>query len=151
MIKAYLLKKYENSNQVIKGSLRMSLNEETNDKPYVLGRLFAILEDVQETASPGIKATIRDRYFNAACATPAVVFPTLLKLYSSHIKKIGINRKGVQINFQKQIGAIMDKLELENNEAFPKRLSLDEQGAFQLGYYHQIQKRFEKKDKGEEK
>lgn len=151
IIKAYLLKKYENSNQVIKGSLRMSLNEETNDKPYVLGRLFAILEDVQETASPGIKATIRDRYFNAACATPAVVFPTLLKLYSSHIKKIGINRKGVQINFQKQIGAIMDKLELENNEAFPKRLSLDEQGAFQLGYYHQIQKRFEKKDKGEEK
>lgn len=78
----------------------MSLNEETNDKPYVLGRLFAILEDVQETASPGIKATIRDRYFNAACATPAVVFPTLLKLYSSHIKKLGLIVRGYKLIFK---------------------------------------------------
>ena len=57
----------------------MSLNESSN-VPYVLGRLFSVLETIQSVANPGINATIKDRYFNSACATPATAFPTLVKL-----------------------------------------------------------------------
>ena len=64
----------------------MSLNESAN-VPYVLGRLFSVLEAVQSAANPGINTTIRDRYFNSACATPALVFPTLIRLAQKHLQK----------------------------------------------------------------
>ena len=54
----------------------MELNEQTNYLPYLLGRLFAVLEGLQQSASPGINTTIKDRYFNSASATPAIVFPS---------------------------------------------------------------------------
>ena len=66
----------------------MGLNEESQDTAYVLGRLFSVLESFQMEANPGIKATIRDRYFNSACATPASIFPVLVKLKNSHVKKL---------------------------------------------------------------
>ena len=66
----------------------MGLNEECIETSYVLGRIFAVLESIQKDANPGINATIRDRYFNSACATPASIFPVLIKLKNSHIKKI---------------------------------------------------------------
>lgn len=69
----------------------MGLNEGCTQEAYVLGRLFAVLEAIQMDANPGIKATIRDRYFNSACATPAIVFPILFKLENSHIKKLERN------------------------------------------------------------
>ncbi len=71
----------------------MGLNEESNDVAYVLGRLFSVLESIQLEANPGIQATIRDRYFNSACGTPAAVFPVLMKLKNSHIKKIDGKKK----------------------------------------------------------
>lgn len=58
----------------------MALNEECKDVSYLLGRLFSVLESIQLDANPGIKATIRDRYFNSACTTPASIFPILIKL-----------------------------------------------------------------------
>ena len=119
----------------------MGLDTENNETPYVLGRLFAVLEFIQREANPNIKATIRDRYFNSACATPASVFPVLIKLKNSHIKKLERDRMGTKMSYEKKLSEIMEKLKL-----FPKRLSLEEQGEFVLGYYHQTQNFYEKKE-----
>lgn len=113
------------------------MNENSKEVPYVLGRVFAVLEEIQEKANPGINATIRDRYFNAACTTPGVVFPVLIRLKNSHIRKLE-KLKGY---YENQIVELMAEI----NE-YPKRLTLDEQGEFILGYYHQVQKRFTKKE-----
>ncbi|MDD4278551.1 type I-C CRISPR-associated protein Cas8c/Csd1 [Candidatus Sumerlaeota bacterium] len=137
IIKAYLLKL--TNTRIDKEVLSVSLNEESTYIPYVLGRLFSVLENIQEKANPGINATIKDRYFNSACATPSVVFPLLLKLSNSHLRKM---EKGASINLKKQVGTLMDKF---SSEKFPKRLTLEEQGTFVLGYYHQTQKRYESK------
>ena len=141
IVKGYLLRNTKNRKNYtyIKEVSTMALNEASNYTPYVLGRLFSTLEAVQSAANPGINATIKDRYFNSACATPAAVFPILLKLANSHLKKLG---GGLAVLYSKQIGDLTARLET----AFPKTLSLEEQGAFILGYYHQTQKRFEKKN-----
>ncbi len=141
IVKGYLLRntKHRKDYTYIKEASTMALNEASNYTPYVLGRLFSTLEAVQSAANPGINTTIRDKYFNSACATPAAVFPILLKLANSHLKKIG---GGLAVNYGKQIGELTARL----GTAFPKTLSLEEQGAFILGYYHQTQKRFEKKN-----
>lgn len=141
IVKGYLLRntKHRKDYAYIKEASTMALNETSNYTPYVLGRLFSTLEAVQSAANPGINTTIKDKYFNSACATPAAVFPILLKLANSHLKKLG---GGLAVNYSKQIGALVARLET----AFPKTLSLEEQGAFILGYYHQTQKRLEKKN-----
>lgn len=137
IIKAYLIKNH----QLEKEENFVGLNEETNDTAYVLGRLFAVLEAVQEEANPGVNATIRDRYFNAACATPGAVFPILMKLKNSHIRKIERQKIGKKVYLENLLTQLMGKI-----EDFPKRLTLEEQGHFILGYYHQVQKRYEKKE-----
>ena len=145
IVKAFLIKNCHWK----EGEKYMGLNEGCEEKAYVLGRLFAVLEFIQKEANPEIKATIRDRYFNAACATPASVFPILIKLKNSHIKKLEREADWKKISYEKQVGELMDKIEIkEKSEGFPRRLSLDEQGKFMLGYYHQVQKKYEKK--GEE-
>ena len=136
IIKAYLLRQPHYPNKEV---LTVQLNEETRYAPYLLGRLFAVLEALQQSANPGINTTIRDRYFSSACATPAIVFPTLLRLAQAHLKKL--NSAG-RIYYDKQIGQILAWMDT----GYPARLSLQDQGVFQLGYYHQTQKRFEKKE-----
>ena len=123
----------------------VGLNEQCKDVAYVLGREFAVLEAIQEDANPGINATIKDRYFNSACAAPASVFPILLKLKNSHIRKLEAGRR---IFYENMLTGLQGMIEVENDQpaAFPRRLSLEEQGMFILGYYHQVQKRFEKKE-----
>lgn len=130
IVKAFLIKNYKNT----EGEICMGLNEESNDVAYVLGRLFSVLESIQTEANPGIKSTIRDRYFNSACATPASVFPVLFKLKNSHIKKIERDKGYLKRKYEDLLGELVSKL-----EAYPKRLSLEEQGKFILGYYHQKQ------------
>lgn len=122
----------------------MGLNEACDNTAYILGREFAVLEAIQEEANPGINATIKDRYFNSACATPASVFPILLKLKNSHIRKIE-NKK---VYYEKMLTELQGKITITEGQttAYPRRLSLEEQGMFILGYYHQVQKRFEKKE-----
>lgn len=139
IIKAYLNRNYGWK----KGERFMGLKEECTDTAYVLGRLFSLLEAIQKEANPSITTTIRDRYFNSACATPASVFPVLIKLKNSHIKKLERDKGGAKIYYEKQLTDIMGRL-----KEFPKWLSLEQQGQFALGYYHQQQKRYEK---GEEK
>lgn len=118
---------------------QVKLNEETRYAPYVLGRMFAVLEGIQEAANPGINTTIRDRYFNSACCTPAVVFPVLIRLAQAHLKKLD---GGLAVHMNRQLQELMGMLD----EAYPDRLGLSDQGVFQLGYYHQRQKRYEKKE-----
>ncbi len=140
IIKAYLIKNYKWK----EGEDYMGLNEECTDSAYVLGRLFAVLELIQKEANPGINATIKDRYFNSACATPANVFPILLKLKNSHIRKL--EKESIKVYYEKQLTDIMCKIEMTDaGYGFPRTLSLDDQGKFILGYYHQIQKKYEKK------
>lgn len=139
-IKAYLLK---NATKHWEGKLQMAVNTQTKDISYVLGRLFSVLEDIQLKAIPEINATIKRRYFNSACTTPAAVFPILLKLTNSHISKF---EKSKAIYYKKKLGALMDQIEMPNTGMpFPKRLNLEEQGAFVLGYYQETQARYVKK------
>ena len=147
IIKAYIIKNYKN----MEGELCMGLNKECEDTAYVLGRLFAILEMIQKDANGEIKSTIRDRYFNSACTRPASVFPIIIKLKNSHIKKIERDKRSLKEKYENILGEIMSKLELQSKyinkeeglvwEVYPKRLSLEEQGKFILGYYHQMQEK----------
>lgn len=106
IIKTYLIHNYKWK----EGENYMGLNEESNDIAYVLGRLFSVLESIQADANPGIQATIRDRYFNSACGTPASVFPVLIKLKNSHMKKIGREKEGTKKYYEKLFADIMWKL-----------------------------------------
>ena len=123
--------------------LTVSLNEASTNPAYTLGRLFSVYEAVQQAANPGINATIKDKYFSSACATPAVVFPTLVKLAQKHLQKLA---PGSKIFYNQQLTDLMAKL----SQPYPARMTLPEQGAFEIGYYHQTQKRYEKKDKEDE-
>lgn len=143
-IKAYLIKNILPKHPEYKEVLQVALNEQSELKPYVLGRLFSLLEQVQESANPGINATITDRYFDSACATPKLAFPTLLKLNRHHLSKD--EKWGWR--FEKQIGELVSKLEAEN-DPYPSHLTLEEQGLFILGYYHQKQARYTKKTESE--
>lgn len=137
IIKAFLI---QNHHLQKEGNF-VELNQETKDTAYILGRMFAILEGIQEEANPGINATIRDRYFNSACSNPGAVFPILMKLKNSHIRKIERQNAWKKVYFEKQLTELMGNL-----ADFPKMLNLEEQGRFILGYYHQVQKRYEKKE-----
>lgn len=137
ILKAYYLK--NPTEQCPKEVLTVALNENSTNIPYTLGRLFAVYEEVQEKANPGINATIKDKYFNSAAATPAVIFPILDNLSLKHLRKLDT---GLRISKEQQIGQLKCVLE----ESYPIRLSLPEQGSFNLGYYHQKQFRFTKKE-----
>ena len=137
ILKAYYLK---NRNPFVPEEvLTVSLNQDSNHEAYVLGRLFSVLEAIQSDANPGINATIRDKYFSSASATPGVVFPTLVNLAQKHLRKLD---EGKKIFYDKQLTELMSKL----GETYPNRMNLPQQGAFQLGYYHQTQYRFTKKE-----
>lgn len=140
VIKAYYLRNYPT--ELNKEVYTVSLNETTN-VPYLLGRLFSVLEAVQKAANPGINTTIKDRYFNAACATPSMAFPTLLRLSQKHLRKLN---DGLATYYDNQITELMAQLP---ESGFPARLSLPDQGKFAIGYYHQTQKRFAKKNEEE--
>ncbi|MGB9751230.1 type I-C CRISPR-associated protein Cas8c/Csd1 [Roseiflexus castenholzii] len=143
-IKAHLIRKFRRQGQnPYQEALQMSLNESYTHPAYVLGRLFAVLEKAQrEAIGQNINATIKDRYFTSACASPASVFPILLR--SSHHWTTKAEYGGVLDR------KIQDLLGMLPAQPFPSRLSLDEQGVFVLGYYHQRAAFYAKKDNGEE-
>ncbi len=141
LIKAILVRntRYHNKNAQ---EVSMSLDITNTNPGYLLGRLFAVLERIQERANPGLNATIRDRFYGAASSTPITAFPYLMKLKNFHIAKL--ENKGEIINIEKQIGEIFSKLGAAS--AFPTHLSLQDQGRFAVGYYHQRQEFFTKKE-----
>jgi CRISPR-associated protein Csd1 len=141
LIKAYLNRLlYDSENYNEKEVLQMGLDTGQLSKGYHLGRLFAALEKIQEEANPGLNATIRERYYGAACCSPVSVYPTLMRLKNHHLAKLN---KGRKTNLEILIGEIVGHF----NE-FPAHLSLFEQGKFAVGYYHQRQDLFTSKKEG---
>jgi CRISPR-associated protein Csd1 len=114
----------------------VSLAKDSPDEAYQLGRLFAALETAQRLALGRVNATIRDRYFGAASATPASVFPLLLRGVQNHTAKLRKERKEGWI--EREIGEIVDRLP----DRLPRSLKLEAQGRFAIGYYHQRQSQF---------
>jgi CRISPR-associated protein Csd1 len=136
-IKAFLNRNTRRGIDPLDKELGMSLEPGRKEHAYQLGRLFAELEKSQEDALPGINDTIKDRYFNGASATPASVFPRLIRLNQYHLNKL---EKGKRIFHERRIQKIVGMLDF-----FPAHLSLRDQGLFAVGYYHQRQDIFTKK------
>lgn len=155
IIKACLLKNFPKGE-----TITVALNEESTNTAYVLGRLFSVLEQIQEKAyekdngrgkvpdseksRKGINSTIKDRFFNSAAATPGWVFPILLKMANHHLRKLN-DKKGLKIELEKMVTELEGKIEM-NGQPIPARMNLTDQGLFILGYYHQTQKRYAKKE-----
>ena len=117
----------------------VSLDTGNTDPGYLLGRLFSSLENLQRAAlGSQVNATIRDRYYGAASATPASIFPVLLRNAQNHLGKLRKHRPGHAVNIEKEIGLIIYALPPQ----FPRSLPIEEQGRFAIGYYHQTQSRF---------
>ena len=146
ILKAYYTKLAESTGRehpdIPEEVLQVSLNPNATNVPYLLGRLFSVLEAVQAAANPGINATIRDKYFSGASATPAAVFPVLVNLAQKHLKKLNAANRGLSIAYEKQMTELLSKLGTE----YPAHLNLRQQGSFQLGYYFQTQARYQKKE-----
>ena len=123
----------------------MSLNNESPNRAYLLGRLFAVLERIQYQALGELNAGIADRYYGSASAVPFSVFPRLLSGAKHHLSRLRKDKAGMAVNLEKDLGEIIAKLP----ETFPRHLSIDEQGRFAIGYYHQKQSYFAKKETAE--
>jgi len=134
LIKAYLIR-----NQ--KWEVNVSLDLKNRQPSYLLGRLLATLDKVQQEALGDINATIVDRYYGSASSTPAAVFPTLIRRSQHHLGKLGREKPGQAINREKLIQEITADL-----NDFRKTLTLEEQGLFALGFYHQRRDFFQKKE-----
>ena len=132
IIKAYLNRLNNNEQKI-----EIMLDKENKNQGYLCGRLFAVLEKIQEDANR--QHSIRERYMNSASATPAMIFPTILNLSSHHAEKL---TEGRNVYFEKLKQEIVDKI---SADGFPAHLDLQDQGRFFVGYYHQRQDFFEKK------
>lgn len=135
VIKACLVRRFRftKSSQM---EVKMGLDKESNNVAYRLGRLFAVLEKAQKDALPGAKATIKDRYYASASATPRAVFPQLLRLTQHHIQKSEYGYVS-----DKRIEEIVDSI-----GSFPGHLNIEDQGMFALGYYHQRPELYKKSE-----
>ncbi len=131
IIKAYLNRLNDNEQKI-----NVMLDKENQNPGYLCGRLFAVLDKVQEDANN--LHSIRERYMNSASATPAAVFATILNLSSHHSENLNEGRK---IYFEKLKQEIINKLPADG---FPAHLDLQDQGRFFVGYYHQRQDFFTK-------
>ncbi|MGO3932434.1 type I-C CRISPR-associated protein Cas8c/Csd1 [Rhodopseudomonas pseudopalustris] len=124
----------------------VALDPDFTDKGYLLGRLFAVYEHIQEAAlGRNVNATIRDKFYGAAAAQPRKVFALLGSGAGNHLSKIGKQRPGHRVNLEKAIGAIMEMME-PSDDPFPTSLSDKSQALFTLGYYHQRNEFFRKSD-----
>lgn len=135
LLKAYLIRNKQKE-------VPVSLDSNRTDRPYLLGRLFAVLEKAQEEAIPNANATIKDRYLAAAAATPGLVFHMLLKNSTNHIAKLKKDpeKKGRAFNFE-----IMTQDIVAGFSDYPTTMKAEEQGLFMIGYYHQRKDFYTKK------
>lgn len=140
LLKAYLIRNH-------RMEVSMSLDPERSDIPYLLGRLFAVLEKAQTDAMPGTNATMKDRYFSSAPATPARVFPMLLKNSANHTAKLRKDpeKRGWAASIERNIQDIVDRLSI-----FPATLMAEDQGMFMIGYYQQMKDLYTSKKAGKD-
>ncbi|MDD5673734.1 MAG: type I-C CRISPR-associated protein Cas8c/Csd1 [Chitinivibrionales bacterium] len=139
LIKAYLNRYHRIHINPNHKEILMSLDTSQPSIGYQLGRLFAALEKIQEEANPGLNATIRERFYGAACSNPVTVFANLMRLKNHHLAKM--ESKGRVVNLEKLLAEIVGRF-----NDFPAHLDLHEQGRFAIGYYHQRQDFFTKKN-----
>ena len=145
--RAAILKVYINRYNRFHGineEVTVALDRNCKNKGYLVGRLFAVLEKVQQDTHPGLNATITDRYYGAASTNPVTVFSQLLKLNQHHLSNYGKEKQGLKIVREKELGEIINAM-----DAFPTHLTLEEQALFAIGYYHEKQSFFEKNNKSE--
>lgn len=135
LLKAYLIRNKQKE-------VPVSLDPNRTDRPYLLGRLFAVLEKAQEEAIPNANATIKDRYLAAAAATPGQVFHMLLKNSANHIAKLkkDSEKKGRAFHYD-----VMTQDIIAGFSDYPKTMKAEEQGLFMIGYYHQRKDFYTKK------
>ena len=156
IIKAYLwrnvAKRQKDQKHIYKGVLGVELNEsKTTDLPYRLGRLFAVLEALQLEAfrdnnnrDSKPNTTIKDQFFSSACATPVVAFPIIVDRAQKYLRKLKAkNKEGLARYYSDMMDDIIGNFE---EKRYPAHLSLEDQGVFQIGYYHQRQRMYAKKE-----
>lgn len=136
MVKAVLQRKYRKG--LIKQGVPMGLDKNDENTAYLLGRLFAILETIQYQALGDVNANIVDRYYASASTVPFSVFPRLITGSKYHLARIRKDNPGKAVNLDRDLGTIIEKL----NSSFPRRMNIEEQGRFTLGYHHQRQYHF---------
>ena len=136
MVKAVLQRKYRKG--LIKQGVPMGLDKNDENTAYLLGRLFAILETIQYQALGDVNANIVDRYYASASTVPFSVFPRLITGSKYHLARIRKDNPGKTVNLDRDLGTIIEKL----NSSFPRRMNIEEQGRFTLGYHHQRQYHF---------
>jgi CRISPR-associated protein Csd1 len=110
----------------------VQLDTDTTNPAYRCGRLLAVLEQIQREALPGVNATIVDRFFGTASSAPLSVFPRLVRGAQPHLSKLERDRRGAYVALQARMEDVLGGL-----PDFPRVLTLEEQGRFALGYYHQ--------------
>ena len=134
LLKAYINRKHRKNPQI--KQLTMALDKSNSNPAYLAGRLFALLERIQEKAIPGVKANITDRYFRTASATPGIIFGRLLQLSAFHLSKIKKEHGGLGFYFDRQIQEVLELLP-GGQASFDKFFTPDQQSIFAVGYYHQ--------------
>lgn len=137
IIKAYLNRLNNNEKKI-----DIMLDKENTNQGYLCGRLFAVLDKIQEEANN--QHSIRERYMNSASSTPAAVFSTILNLSNHHLEKM--DSEGRRIYFEKLKQEIINKLDADG---FKAQLDLQDQGRFFIGYYHQRQDFFTKNEEND--
>jgi CRISPR-associated protein Csd1 len=127
ILKSYLNRLNDNNNN----KLTVMLDTSNTNQGYLCGRLFAVLDKIQDDANN--QRSIKERYINSASATPAAVFSTILNLSLHHSAKLN---EGRSVYYEKIKQEIVDKI---SADGFPAHLDLQDQGRFFVGYYHQMQ------------
>jgi CRISPR-associated protein Csd1 len=129
LIKMVLLSYQEN---LVKEDMMSQLETDNRDAAYLCGRLLAVLESVQQAAIPGVNATVTDRFFGTASSAPASVFGHLIRGAMAHLGKLRKEKPGTYEALRRRLAEVQESL-----KTFPKTLTLEQQGLFGLGYFHQ--------------
>lgn len=132
----------------LKKEAPVALDPANRNRGYVLGRLFAAYEEVQRAALGSVNASIRDKFYGSASATPQKVFRTLDAGSANHFGKLRKTSPGRAVNLEKLIGAITDLME-PGQDPIPASLGAADQALFGIGYYHQRSDFFRKSDKAD--
>lgn len=141
MLKAVLMRNFGYTEK----EAPVALDPDNAEPGYLLGRLFATYERIQTDALPGLNATVRDKFYGAASATPRKVFTLLDRGSANHLAKLAKDSKGRAVNLEKALAAIMARLD-PGADPFPAFLPTEQQALFPLGYYHQKSEFFRRKD-----
>ena len=145
LLKAVIVRDLRKDAPKTKEDHLVSLDLEDRNPGYRLGRLFAVMEAAQAQAISGVNASIRDRFYGSASATPAHVFPLLLRGVQDHLSKIRKSKPGLAVKYEKAMAQIVDGLDAE----LPAALDMKGQGLFAIGYYHQRSALYAKRVEGE--